>query len=129
MQETGHTRQPRAVFPHRPAVERREETLMNTNLLAAQVVLNNLGLPQAPWVMEQLRAAGFEIGPLVGVSFSITGPVERFEAFFQVRAEQPGSQPFSANELPLSSLNPALRQHIASVLFTRPPDFGPGGSF
>ena len=101
---------------------------MNTSILAAQVVLNTLGLQQAPWVMEQFRAAGFEIGPLVGVSFSIAGPVERFEEFFRVRAEQPGPQPFPANELPLSSLNPTLRQYIASVLFTRPPDFGPAGS-
>jgi hypothetical protein len=102
---------------------------MNTSMLAAQVVLNTLGLQQAPRAMDQFRAAGFEIGPFVGVSFSIAGPVERFEDCFQVRAEQPGPQPFPATELPLSSLNPTLRQHIASVLFTRPPDFGPVGSF
>ena len=102
---------------------------MNTSVLAAQVVLNTLGLQQAPWVMEQFEAAGFQIGPLVGVSFSIEGPVKRFEEFFQVRAEQQSPQPFPADELPLSSLNPTLRQYIATVLFTRPPDFGPVGSF
>jgi hypothetical protein len=79
--------------------------------------------------MEQFAAAGFQIGPLVGISFSIAGPVEHFEEFFKVRAEQQGPQPFSVNELPLSALNPALREHIETVLFTRPPDFGPGGHF
>jgi len=102
---------------------------MATSLLAAQVVLNTLGLQQAPWVMEQFKAAGFQIGHLVGTSFSIAGPVKRFEEFFQVRAEQQGPQPFPTDELPLSSLNTTLRQHIATVLFTRPPDFGPVGSF
>src|SRR5262245_46675090 len=102
---------------------------MNTSMLAAQVVLNTVGLQQAPWVIEQFKAAGFELGPLVCVSFSVAVTVERFETFFQIRAEQPSPHPFPANELPLSSLNPTLRQHIASVLFTRPPDFGPAGSF
>jgi hypothetical protein len=101
---------------------------MNTSLLAAQVVLNTSGLQRAPWVMEQFRAAGFQIGPLIGVSFSIEGSVRRFEEFFQVRAEREGPQPFPTDEFPLSSLNPGLRQHIAAVLFTRPPDFGPVGS-
>jgi hypothetical protein len=103
--------------------------VMNTPLLASQVVLNTLGIQQAPWVMEQFKAAGFQIGPLIGVSFSIAGPIERFEEFFQVRAERSGPQPFPSNELPLSTLNPMLRQHITNVLFTRPPDFGPSGSF
>jgi hypothetical protein len=101
----------------------------NTSLIAPQVVLNSLGLQRAPWVMEQFRAAGFQIGPLVGISFSIAGPVERFEEFFQVRAEREGPQPFLTDELPLSSLNPTLREHIEAVLFTRPPDFGPVGFF
>ena len=102
---------------------------MNTSLIAAQVVLNSSGLHRGPWVMEQFAAAGFQVGPLVGISFSIAGPVERFEEFFKVRAEQKSPQPFPVDELPLSGLNPALREHIETVLFTRPPDFGPGGHF
>jgi hypothetical protein len=98
----------------------------NTQLIAAQVVLNSLGLQRGPWVMEQFRAAGFQTGPLVGISFSIAGPVERFEEFFQVRAVRQGPQPFPTDELPLSSLDPALREHIDAVLFTKPPAFGPG---
>jgi hypothetical protein len=60
---------------------------METSLLAAEVVLNTWDPQQAPWVIGQFKAAGFQIGPLAGTSFSIAGPVERFEEFFQVRAE------------------------------------------
>jgi hypothetical protein len=79
--------------------------------------------------MEQFAAAGFLVGPLVGISFSIAAPVQRFEEFFKVRAEQEGHLPFPAAELPLSALNPDLRKHIETVIFTQPPDFGPGGNF
>ena len=102
---------------------------MNTHSIAAQVVLNASGLHQAPGVMEQFAAAGFQVGPLVGVSFSIAAPIERFEDFFKVRAEQQGAQPFLVDELPLSALPPGLREQIETVLFTRPPDFGPAGNF
>jgi hypothetical protein len=101
----------------------------DTNLIAAQVVLNTLGLQRGPWVMEQFRASGFDIGPLVGISFSIAAPVRRFEEFFQVRGERQGPQPFPTDELPLSSLNPTLREHVDAVLFTQPPAFGPGAKF
>jgi hypothetical protein len=99
----------------------------NTDPLAAQVVLKPSGFQHAAWVMEQFREAGFQTGPLVGISFSIAGPVERFEEFFRVRAEREATQPFPPDELPLSELNPTLREPIETVLFTRPPDFGPTG--
>jgi hypothetical protein len=79
--------------------------------------------------MERFAAAGFSVGPLVGNSFSITGAVSRFEEFFNVRAGQKSPRPFPVDELPLSALAPALREHVESVLFTRPPDFGPAGDF
>ncbi len=35
--------------------------------------------------IAEFRAAGFEVGPLVGNSFSITGPVRTFETVFGTR--------------------------------------------
>jgi hypothetical protein len=129
--EASATAYPSDRFSIESVISRREEMPMqrNTSLIAAQVALNSFGIQQAPWVMEQFKSAGFQVGPLIGVSFSIAGPVERFEEFFQVRAERSGPQPFASDELSLSSLNPTLRQQITNVLFTRPPDFGPRGSF
>ena len=98
----------------------------NTSQLAAQVVFNSSGLDGALWVMEQFKAAGFQVGPLVGISFSIAAPVQRFEEVFKVKAQRKGQLPFAATELPVSSLNPDLRRYIEAVLFTQPPDFGPG---
>jgi hypothetical protein len=101
----------------------------NTSSIAAQVVLNPEGSQRAPWVTEQFKEAGFEVGPFVGTSFSISAPVRRFETFFKIRAEQKGPMPFSDTDLPLSALSPSLRKYVEHVLFTPPPDFGPTGHF
>ena len=98
-------------------------------MISAQVVLNAAGLLQAPRVRERFAAAGFQVGPLVGNSFSITGPVKLFERVFKMPAGGQGHQPFSVTELPLSGLEPNLGEPIQTVLFTRPPDFGPGGNY
>ncbi|HJZ54173.1 MAG TPA: hypothetical protein VKE74_04415 [Gemmataceae bacterium] len=97
-------------------------------MTSAQVVLTPSSLPRAEQVAKQFAAAGFQVGPVVGVSFSITGPVELFERFFRVKATA-GERPFAADELPVSALDPGLRSDVKIVLFTRPPDFGPGGQF
>jgi hypothetical protein len=78
------------------------------------------------------RARGFDVGPVVGLSFAITGPGSLFEATF---GAQPaivdaartleGVAPTSASELDLSALPTELRSHIEAVAFPRPPDFGP----
>jgi hypothetical protein len=36
-------------------------------------------------VMAAFRAAGFEVGPFVGISFVITAPARVFEAFFSTK--------------------------------------------
>jgi hypothetical protein len=100
-----------------------------TRMLPAQVVLKPSSFHRASWLMEQFAQAGFQVGPWVGISFSVTAPVTHFERFFGVPAAQEGDQPFPSGELPLSALDPALREHIQTVLFTRRPDFGPGGHF
>ena len=95
------------------------------DMYSAQVVLSGPGLSNSQWVQEQFAQAGFQIGPLVGVSFSISGPAALFEQFFRVQAG-PGGQTLTGEALPLVTLDPALRSQIQAILSTRPPDFGPG---
>jgi hypothetical protein len=63
---------------------------------------------------------GFDVGPLVGVSFSIAAPVSTFERVFKT------SIGGSTLELPLDALPEPLRRVIEAVTFQRPVDFGPG---
>ena len=77
--------------------------------------------------------AGFEVGPLVGNSFSITAPVGTFEKVFktQLRRQEHGGiesvrQDGSTSlELPLGALPASVANPVAAVTFTPPPDFGP----
>jgi hypothetical protein len=79
--------------------------------------------------------ARFEVGPLAGNSFSITGTVKQFENVFKtkLRADTRGgvTARSGANsqtlELPLDGLPEDLRKHLAAVTFTAPPAFGPTG--
>jgi hypothetical protein len=100
---------------------------MDKRLYSAQVVLNSLGLQNARSVMDQFTAAGFRIGPAVGISFSIEGARNVFENFFNTSPEDAGTLA-SSTELPLDGLSSDLRHHLETVLFTRPPDFGAGSS-
>lgn len=98
-------------------------------MLSAQVVLFHSSLPRAQWVMEKLAEAGFTCGPFVGVGFSIEAPIERFEQYFGISAQERGPRPFSSNQIPLGHLAPELRADVQMVIFTSPPAFGPGGSY
>lgn len=68
---------------------------------------------------RQFAALGFDVGPWVGTSFSLSAPRECFEQVFHARLTE------DLRELPLSGLPPALRQFVASVVLPPPPDFGP----
>src|SRR5687767_13675134 len=72
-------------------------------------------------VRERYSRAGFEVGPLVGVSFSITAPASVFEKVFKggVREAVKKGLELSTKELPRE-----LAEDIAAVTFTPPPDFG-----
>lgn len=82
-------------------------------------------------------AAGFEVGPMVGISFSITAPLSRFEQVFGVplRVDEGGAvaaaakaAPAGGMELPLHRLPGALAERVAAVAFTPPADLhGEGG--
>jgi hypothetical protein len=80
---------------------------------------------------DAFRAAGFEVGPAVGISFSVTGPLSRFERYFDTRlhvdergavARLGARPPPGGLELPLNALAPALARNIDAVVFTPPAD-------
>ncbi|MBI3970031.1 MAG: hypothetical protein HY332_01970 [Chloroflexi bacterium] len=82
---------------------------------------------------EAFRAAGFDVGPVVGNSFSITAPAGTFRKAFntQLRREARGSVQAvkedggAGFELPLEHLPEPARGLVSAVTFTPPPDFGP----
>ena len=88
-------------------------------------------------VRRAFAAAGFDVGPMMGNSFSITAPVGAFQKFFKTRlgrTARSGIQSIRedgsvSEELPLENLPEAITRHVVAVTFTPPPDFGPGGRF
>ncbi len=94
---------------------------------------------------EAFHAAGFDVGAVVGISFSITAAVSTFESFFCVSLEArmdgtvivkgaPATagvegRPGGAQELPLAALPASLAARLETVTFTPPADLhGPGGA-
>jgi hypothetical protein len=71
-------------------------------------------------VMGFFRSAGFDVGPLVGLGFAISGSTALFERTFGRSEPNEGE-----SNLPLSRVPEPLRDHVQAVAFTRPPDFGP----
>jgi hypothetical protein len=99
---------------------------------SAQVVLANRE-SRDDEVQSALRAAGFTTGPQFAGSFSISGAAELFERYFGICPMRDAGGPSSVVgecrpdlELPLTAMPLELRQRIEAVLFTKPPDFGPG---
>jgi hypothetical protein len=81
-------------------------------------------------VREKLARAGFEIGPLVGNSFSITAPASTFQKFFATKVREAGKgglefESAGGMELAAEALPRSLAEDVAAVTFTPPPDFGP----
>jgi hypothetical protein len=78
-----------------------------------------------PGVAERLRShfvrQGFEVGPLVGISFSIAGPRELMSGVFPGYAQSEGTDA----ELPLDALPEDLRSAVQAVATEAPPEFGP----
>ncbi len=78
-------------------------------------------------------AAGFDCGPLVGISFSITAERALFEQFFgaTLRGSPKGGDRVVRGgagglELPLGSLPSALRERLVAVTFSPPADLHEG---
>lgn len=92
-------------------------------------------LPSSSSITEARQAfanAGFEVGPVVGNSFSITALKRTFEKVARVRLTEDKMSGVRAQvgeqlsyELPIEKLPEDLRRHVAAVTFTAPPDFGP----
>ncbi len=84
-------------------------------------------------VTGELRARGFEIGHVVGISFSLTGTIDAFEKLFRMRIRRgkDGAYEFVAggevvgHELTGKHLPEVLRETVHAVAFPLPPDFGP----
>ena len=84
-------------------------------------------------VRTAFTAAGFEAGPVVGNSFSISATVGVFESLFNIhlRHQQEGGvasvriQESGSYELPLQALPRSVIENVEAVTFTPPPDFGP----
>ncbi len=96
--------------------------------ISAQVILKPAVLQDAFSVVDMFRRAGFIAGPLVANNFSITAPAPLFEKYFGAASEQ-ASSARQQSELPLDGLPPETRNAVEAVVFTKPPDFGPGGNY
>jgi hypothetical protein len=71
---------------------------------------------------------GFEVGVLVGNSFSITAPRQTFEQHFHAKIQhnnQHASLKDGSLELPFADLPEEIRATVIAVSFSVPPDFGP----
>jgi hypothetical protein len=71
-------------------------------------------------VARALAGAGFEVGPVVGLSFSISARRSVFDRFFGI--ESAGA---TKGTIPLDRVPALARRHVAAVTFPPPPDFGP----
>jgi hypothetical protein len=82
---------------------------------------------------DEFRSKGFQVGPLVGVSFSITGTVASFEKFFGVRLRRAGrggilfvlEGDYSKLEISDQDLPGHLRKSVQAISFSLPPAYGP----
>jgi hypothetical protein len=111
--------------------------LEDTDLLSAQVILKPEIAAAPQGMLDSFRQAGFTVGPLVGNNFSIAAPAAAFKSYFGVDltgtprsgVKVLGVEGAAALELPVDMLPAAVRDKVEAVLFTKPPDFGPGGRF
>ena len=80
----------------------------------------------AAMVRESFAKVGFEVGNLVGNSFSIAGPLSLFNKHFKTSIAPPGRGAKVARlALPASALPRRIASVVQAVTFTPPPDFGP----
>jgi hypothetical protein len=75
-------------------------------------------------VTRALAGAGFDVGPVVGVAMSVTGPRSRFEEFFgmEVADADDGGWVVAGGdrELPLDALPEDVRRLVHAVTFEPP---------
>jgi subtilase family serine protease len=80
-------------------------------------------------VSNIFRTNGFDTGPVVGISFSITAKVSTFEKFLHVliQPHKDGGFEFmdKRRELTGEKLPKVLQNYVQAIVFPRPIDFGP----
>ncbi len=84
---------------------------------------------RASQIRAHFESLGFEVGALVGNSFSITATAKKFERQFHTKilhTNQSASLEDSSLELPIADLPDEVKATIDAVSFSKPPDFGPG---
>jgi hypothetical protein len=100
---------------------------------AAQVLLTPAA--DAARAQNAFAALGFTLGAQVGGNFAVEADAAVFSAVFGVQlkpshgggvAVRDASGPLPGNQLPLQALPATLQGLVAAVLFTEPPEFGPG---
>jgi hypothetical protein len=94
-----------------------------SGLPAADITADHAELfqPRDTAVVEVTRwfdERGFQVGGVLGPAFAITGPAGLFEDTFGTA--DPAVPP-TVDRLP-----PEIARHLDAVVFTAPPDFGPG---
>jgi subtilase family serine protease len=84
---------------------------------------------RASQTRAHFESLGFEVGVLVGNSFSISATPSRFEQHFHTKilhTKQFASLEDGSLELPVAHLPDELKSTVNAVSFSAPPDFGPG---
>lgn len=133
-------------------------TLTKEEIVSAQVVLRSASgktigedtvvtseniseyVPARETVLEAYDAFsedGFDIGEMVGVSFSISAKVRTFERVFKSHLQTTAKGGIEvvrpdglvSPELPLHALPSSLADLMVAVVFVTPPDFGPSDFF
>ncbi len=107
--------------------------------ITAQNVREYLPSDEATTVTRRaFKSEGFEVGEVIGNSFSITAPAATFEKVFKVKLQRDEEKGVMARdksggeeryELPVANLTGDLKRHVAAATFTPPPDFGPTSYF
>jgi hypothetical protein len=83
---------------------------------------------RASQTRAHFESLGFEVGALVGNSFSISAAPSRFEQHFHTKilhTNQHASLEDGSLELPVSGLADEVKANVSAVSFSAPPDFGP----
>ena len=84
---------------------------------------------RASQARAHFESLGFEVGALVGNSFSISAAPKKFERQFHTKilhTNQFASLEDGSLELPIAQLSDEVKATIDAVSFSKPPDFGPG---
>lgn len=78
---------------------------------------------------RHFQQAGFEVGEVVGNSFSITAPAATFHQALGARVRHHDGavtlDGTDSRDVPLRDLPDDVRHHVSAITLPEPPDFGP----